>query len=432
MSNRVITWLACGLLIVAGVGGGFYYYQYKSKQMVIDLIAQFAPVMDVSFSELNVDLEGRIELKAVQLAPIGYRDNVLIDKVEILSGSALSLFGAHKWFKGELPRQIELRFSNIIFDLDADFMSEQSNRNSLNSNEKTLWALACTNETNFTSLARQLGLAKLQMDVKINLQFDPSGRVFKSTLESSVPGLVEAVFQFELNSKVPFDFYDRGMLSRASITHAAINVTDTGFNLKRVKYCAKQEGIKEAAYSDFFQANVKLKMLERQTGELPELEESVLAFFKPRVNVKLRLKPVDALSLPAAFSQKFDVYRAKGLTLLVNNKVVSLDYLPLLKGHSVAVLNEQEEREEILSELKETHVKRLAGQRVGMFRSVSFAELADLQGKKIRLKTIVGKEIEGVLVQVNEDQLVVRRRVEQGIVTYPVRKSNITSIKVSR
>ena len=151
-----------------------------------------------------------------------------------------------------LPRQIELRFSNIIFDLDADFMSEQSNRNSLNSNEKTLWALACTNETNFTSLARQLGLAKLQMDVKINLQFDPSGRVFKSTLESSVPGLVEAVFQFELNSKVPFDFYDRGMLSRASITHAAINVTDTGFNLKRVKYCAKQEGIKEAAYSDFF------------------------------------------------------------------------------------------------------------------------------------------------------------------------------------
>ena len=67
-----------------------------------------------------------------------------------------------------------------------------------------------------------------------------------------------------------------------------------------------------------------------------------------------------------------------------------------------------------------------------MFRSVSFAELADLQGKKIRLKTIVGKEIEGVLVQVNEDQLVVRRRVEQGIVTYPVRKSNITSIKVSR
>ena len=133
-------------------------------------------------------------------------------------------------------------------------------------------------------------------------------------------------------------------------------------------------------------------MLERQIGELPELAESVLAFFKPRVNVKLRLSPVDVFSLPAAFSQNFDIYRAKGLTLLVNDKLVSLDYLPLLKGHSVAVLNEQEEREEILSELKETHVKRLAEQRVSMFRSVSFAELADLQGKKIRLKTIVRKK----------------------------------------
>ena len=431
MSNKAIGWLVFILLLAVGIAGGYFFYQYKSKQIVTDLIAQLSPVVDISFTDLAVDLEGRVELLGVRIAPIGYQDVVLIDKVDIVSGSAITLIGASNWIKGGLPEKVDLQFSSVIFDIDSDFMQSAGREEPLAPDVKTLWGLACAQETDFSTLATQLGLSRLQVDAQVKVQLDSSGRVFKAAAAVSVPGLSKALFEFEINSKVPLDFYDRTIMSRAQVTYASVDVSDVGFNLKRTKYCAKQEGIKESSYPDFFKAIVQLKMLGEQDSALPELDESILAFFAPRENIMLRLTPSDPLYLPQVFSQSFNLFTAKGLKLSVNKKVVSSHYLPLLKGHSIETLIADDERE-ILTEFKEKVIQRIEVKKKARFRSVDFSELFSLQGQKIRLQTNVGKELEGVLLEVSEDKIIMRRRVEQGVVTYPVDKKNIATIKVFR
>jgi len=431
MSKKIVGWFVFLLLIMVSVVGSYFFYQYKSKQIVTTLIEQLVPVVDISYSEMKVDFEGKVALVGVKFSPVGYQDSILIDKIDLVSGSALSLMGADKWFKGDLPEALKLQLKSVIFKVDSDFLQDTNRPLSKTVQQKTLWGIACADSADFSSLAKQLGLLKLQADVNINISSDPSSRIFKTALSANVPGLVKGLFAFEISSVVPFEFYDRSVLSRAKITHASAQITDLGFNLKRIKHCAKKEQIKEKHYADFYNASVKLNMVGEGVAKLPELDESVLAFFKPRSSISLQLTPKFPLFLPEVFSQSFDFFKAQGLKLVVNKKVVSTAYLPLLKGSTVEVEQKVAVKEEILSEIKAEVVAKDVKLKP-KFRSVGFVELGGMQGLKIRLRTNVGKELDGILLRVEADKIVMQRRVEQGVVTYPVNKNNIASIKVLR
>jgi len=432
MSKKIVGWFVVLLLIMVCVVGGYFFYQYKSKQIVTTLIEQLVPVADITYSELAVDFEGKVSLIGVRFSPVGYQDAILIDKIDLVSGSALSLMSADHWFKGDLPETLELQLKSVIFKVDSDFLHDSNKPLSKTVQHKSLWGMACADSTDFSTLAKQLGLLKLQANVNINISSDPSSRIFKTVLSADVPGLVKGLFAFEINSVVPFEFYDRSVLSRAKITHASAKVTDLGFNLKRIRHCAKKEEIKEKHYPDFYNASVKHNMVGEDVAQLPELDESVLAFFKPRSSVSLQLTPKYPLFLPEIFSQSFDLFKAQGLKLAVNKKLVSTNYLPLLKGRTVEVEQKEVVKEEILSELKAAEVMKKEVKSKSKFRSVGFVELAGMQGVKIRLRTKVGKELDGVLLRVEADKIVMQRRVEQGVVTYPVSKENIASIKILR
>ena len=432
MSKKIVGWFVFLLLIIVCVVGGYFFYQYKSKQVVTTLIEQLVPVADITYSDLTVDFEGKVSLVGVRFSLVGYQDAILIDNIDLVSGSALSLMSADNWFKGDLPDTLELHLKSVIFKVDSDFLYDSNRPLSKTAQQKTLWGVACADGSDFSSLAKQLGLLKLQADVDINISSDPSSRIFKTVLSANVPGLVKGLFAFEINSVVPFEFYDRSVLSRAKITHASANITDLGFNLKRIRHCAKKEEIKENHYPDFYNASVKLNMVGEDVTQLPELDESVLAFFKPRSSISLQLTPKYPLFLPEVFSQSFDLFKAQGLKLAVNKKVVSTNYLPLLKGSTVKVEKKEVVKEEILSELKAAEVVAKDVKLKSKYRSVDFIELGNMQGVKIRLKTNVGKELDGVLIRVEADKIVMQRRVEQGVVTYPVNKKNIASIKILR
>jgi len=431
MSKKIVGWFVFLLLIMLCVVGSYFFYQYKSKQIVTTLIEQLVPVADISYSDLTVDFEGKVALIGVEFSPVGYQDAVLIDKIDLISGSALSLMSADNWFEGDLPEALELQLSSVIFKVDSDFLHDSNRPLSKTVQQKTLWGMACADSTDFFSLAKQLGLLKLQADVNINISSDPSSRIFKTAMSADVPGLVKGLFAFEIHSVVPFEFYDRSVLSRAKITHASAKITDLGFNLKRIRHCAKKEQIKEKHYPNFYNASVTLNMVGKDISQLPELDESVLAFFKPRSNVSLQLTPKYPLFLPEVFSQSFDLFKAQGLKLAVNKKLVSTTYLPLLKGSAVEVEQKEVVKEDILSEIKAEVVAKEVKLK-SKFRSVGFAELVNMKGVKIRLRTNVGKELDGVLLRVEEDKIVMQRRVEQGVVTYPVNKKNIASIKILR
>ena len=220
------------------------------------------------------------------------------------------------------------------------------------------------------------------------------------------------------------------MLSQTEVSNISLNVTDVGFNIKRLKHCAKAEGIPEANYPEFYKAAVKLKLVDDPEADENELDQSIMAFFNTRANVDLSLTPKDNLYLPQVFGSDFDFLTSPDLTLRVNSKVASARYLPILKGHTIEVISAEEELDdELLASIKLKAIKKEKIDNTPRYRKVDLADLKQYVGKEIRLRTELGKELDGVLLKVEEERIVMRRRVEHGLVTYPVKKSNIASVK---
>ncbi|MCJ8337639.1 MAG: hypothetical protein MJK10_04140 [Pseudomonadales bacterium] len=436
MSKKALLWLLL-LLFACTVGGGYWLYQYQSKSFVTDLIEQFAPVARINVADIEVDLKGNILIKGLKIAPIGYQDVVQIEQVNIVSGSALALLSADTWFKGAMPSSLRLQFSSLIFSIDSDFMRTDVQHVNAPVSEKTLWGLACTDEVNFTSIVTNLGLRRVLVDVQVNIESVNGGRVLKSNIAVSAPGLVKGLFEFELNSKAPLSFYERSVLSKTEISRALLSITDAGFNLKRLKYCAKKEEVAEADYPNYFMASVQLKMIQEQQTDSQELESSVLAFLKPRASVVLRLQPKGRLLLSQVLGSDFQLLARDDLLLSVNAKKASTRYLPLLNGRiieqQVIEAESPVDEVEVLASLKEqVSSKREMQKSRPKYQSVELANLTEFKGRQIRLRTLLGKEIDGVLLEVKAKKIIMRRRVEQGLVTYPVLKENIASIKVFR
>ncbi len=420
------------LLTVVGVGGGYYYYQYKAKQLISVLVEQFSPLADIQFSGFDIDFKGNIKILRIQIAPVGYKNVVTIDKLYIITGSALAIFSADHWFKGSLPSNLTFQFKGVIFSLDADFFRTKNRSWSDRQEKQALWAVACAKEKSFITLAEQLGLTKLQGDAQVKISSDASNKVLRMSIAVSVPGLAKGLFEFELNNKISFDFYDRTVLSQAKVSHALLSVTDVGFNLKRLKYCAKQETISEADYAKYFKASVLLKMLGNTEVQELELDSSILEFFEPRANVVMRLAPKEALYLPDVLSVNFDVLKSKNLSLTVNSKKASTRYLSLLRGAKIVILESDNEanKQTLLAGIKEQEIQKI--NRAPRYRIVSVEELVGFEGTEIRLRTKLGKEFDGILLEVETDKIMMRRRVEQGLVTYPVLIENIATVKVFR
>ena len=436
MSKKALLWLLL-LLLVCTVGGGYWLYQYQSKSFVTDMIEQFAPVARINVAAIEVDLNGIILIKGLKIAPIGYQDVVQIEQVNIVSGSALALLSADTWFKGAMPSSLRLQFSSLIFSIDSDFMRTDVQHVNAPVSEKTLWGLACTDEFNFTSIVTNLGLRRVLVDVQVNIESVNGGRVLKSNIAVSAPGLVKGLFEFELNSKAPLSFYERSVLSKTEISRALLSITDAGFNLKRLKYCAKKEEVAEADYPNYFMASVQLKMIQEQQTDSQELESSVLAFFKPRASVVLRLQPKGRLLLSQVLDSDFQLLARDDLLLSVNAKKASTRYLPLLNGkiieqQVIEAESSVDEVEELAGFKEQVSSKRQAQKSRPRYQSVELANLTEFKGRQIRLRTLLGKEIDGVLLEVKAKKIIMRRRVEQGLVTYPVLKENIASIKVFR
>ena len=432
LKKAVIGFFFLLLLTVFAVGGGYYYYQYKAKQLISVLIEQFSPLAAIKFSTYDVDFQGNIKIFRIQVAPVGYKNVVSIDQLDIRTGSALAIFSVDDWFRGSLPSNLNFQFNGLIFSLDADFLRAKNRSLSGGQEELALWGLACAKEKSFLALIEQLGLTKLQIDAQVNISSDASNKLLRMSIATSVPGLAKGIFEFELNNSVSFDFYDRAVLSQAKVSHALLSVTDVGFNLKRLKYCAEQEVISEADYPKYFKASVLLKMLGNAEIQELELDNSILALFEPRASIVLRLTPKEALYLPDVFSVNFDALKSKNLSVTVNTKKASTRYLSLLRGSKIVILESAEEvsKQALLAEMKEKVIKKI--NRAPRYRIVLVEELAGFEGTEIRLRTKVGKEFDGVLLEIHDDKIMMQRRVEQGMVTYPVLIEDIATVKVFR
>jgi len=116
--------------------------------------------------------------------------------------------------------------------------------------------------------------------------------------------------------------------------------------------------------------------------------------------------------------------------------LAGLDWETLLPDAEQAKqLTPQEESLVDVEQLKEKMLSSLEVQKLEdlkRFYPASFDELDDYLQHQIRLYTDFGRQIEGRLIEVTENKLVLLRRVDQGYASYSVDRNFLETIEVYR
>ncbi|MEM5529754.1 hypothetical protein WN093_13095 [Gammaproteobacteria bacterium AS21] len=417
-------------LLAISAGAVFFYYQYKSQQIVNSVVAQLAGVAMIDINETTVDFNGNIFLNQIDIAPNGYIDKIAVDRIEVKTGGPLNIL-SQEILKDISSSSLELVVSGAVFDLNADFVKARSAL-SRNQRGRPLWNVACADQSDFYSFLDNAGLSHNQLDALIKINLGANGRSLNLSTSVNVQGMLTASLQLQLTSQSPINVKDNSLLRRAKLSYASLGVNDRGINVKRLKYCAEQEDVAENNYYNFFKENVRLSMLEQTQVDNAALESGVLSLFMPNVKAVASLKPKSPLPLAAVFGGDYDFLTSPDLELAVNGQLASTEYLSLLREASVVGEEVDAVKDEILAEIEEKKAERQRSDKPLAYLDIDMQNIASFTNKSVRLRTTLGKEIEGVITDVQEDKIIMRRRVAQGFVKYPVLKKDIATLKSLR
>jgi hypothetical protein len=417
-------------LLAISAGAGFFYYQYKSQQIVNSIVTQLTGVALIDINEITVDFDGNIFLNQIDISPSGYTDKIAIDRVEIKTGGPFNIL-SKEILKDASSSYLELVFSGVVFDLSADFVKAKSTLSS-NQRGRPLWSVACADQPDFYTFMEHAGLAHNQLDALVKMNLGTNARSFNLFTSINVQGMLTASLELQLTSQSPINLKDNSLLRRAKVSHISLAINDKGINAKRLKYCAEQEDVSEKNYNNFFKESVRLSMLDQVEIDNVSLEASIFSLFAPKVKIVAGIKPKYPLSLTVIFGGDYDFLNSKDLELAVNNQIASTEYLSLLRGVSIVVDQDDAVKDEILAEIEEKKAEQQRLNKPLVYLNIDMENIADFENKTVRLRTVLGKEIDGVITDVQADKIILSRRVSQGFVRYPVLKKDIATLKSLR
>jgi len=426
----IISFFLLLLILIMSAVGMYYYYQYKSQQIVNSTIAQLAGIALIEVNETVVDFDGNIYLNQVDISPNGYIDKVAIDRIIIKTGGPFNIL-SKEILKDIDSGYLELVVSGVVFDLNSDYIKERSMLYH-DLRGRPLWNVACADQPGFLTLMDNAGLAHNQLDALVTMSLGANERSLNLSVSVNLQGALTALLETQLVTQSPIDLTDNSLLRRAKLSYASLNINDKGINNKRLKYCADQEDVPLDSYSNYFKEHVKLRLLTNEDVNNSVLEASVLNLFTPKVKAMLRLKPKFPLSLVTIFSDDYDFLNSKSLELSVNGQLASTEYLSLLRG--VEIVEDQADvvKDDILAEIEEQKAIRARQSKPMAYLDIAMADVGEFTNKLVRIRTVLGKEIDGVISDVQEDKIILSRRMAHGFVKYPVLKKNIATLKSFR
>ncbi|MGB1237897.1 MAG: hypothetical protein ACPG4U_06770, partial [Pseudomonadales bacterium] len=298
--------------------------------------------------------------------------------------------------------------------------------------DKSLWGQACGDDLSAAQLLKKLNYTNFTLNADLAMNGTPDGRQLSTQLSLKSLGLAKIGFKLVIENPQLADLFEKNVLAQTKVRSALFEISDLGFNNKRIKYCAKEENIPAKDYQKFFDAHMIVNVLDEAISDANVLSQSVLAFFNPGVNVALSLEPKQNLLLSNLLQADYDYLSSRGLALAVNHKRVSARYFPLVYDFNIDAGQSADAQAASLEAIKQQVMAPKPKPVKPSFKEIPLERLGQFSGVMVKLRTKVGKEMDGQLLEVRAQSIVVRRRVEQGFVVYPVNVSDIASIKSFR
>lgn len=445
--GMVVRWIKAVFLLLLSVsivgGGGYAYVWFKAKSYIDDTLAAVLPGYTVEYERLVLDPRGEVRLEELQATPRRYSSPITVKYLSLRADAPLFFLQGSPVGTGEWPSFLSIELSKLRIDLSADFMELVELESASTSNELVnIAALGCGDVNEFSlPVMKAMGIPEVQADLDIRLDpDDENGRIVLSS-QLELLGISSQNLALEMSLTPGYLTPQTLLAASPRLQKFSFAYQDLGLAARRNSFCAAQSGLSIEDYRSLHSGLVKAQA--RELGmDVPGLLWNAYEYANTSgAYVEMSMAPSGGMG-----SELFVLMNAPhvladrlNLGLSINSQrieLAGLDWRAILPSAEVAeTLKPKEEALVDVSKLEPVGLPKGFVEERSVrkrYHSASFEQLPEYLQYNVRLFTYYGSQIEGRLLSVDGDKIVVLRRLNQGSASYPVDREKLEVIEVYR
>lgn len=428
------------------IGAGMYLFLWWKIKVVADNFSEdISPFAIMSYQSVLVDLtEARIGLREVSFIPVGMEDEISIKSIIFSAPSIGSLLGIQtKLSQGELPDELNIHINKIRASMGDDYMQawQQSMLEVRNESGSDSELIACGNVKMLgIPEMMQMGYSYLESNIGLQYQLDSTN----GRLDMELSLAVDNMFDSRTTMVFPSKEEQLSLQVLPSIIYNVKRVEfwqkDKGFNQRYSSLCARLNHETVEQYYEKYTKSLR-KSLKYEGWTLPNsVFEAYRKVSLPNSEINLRVDIPNSFNIQQ-IKQPLDILYILNPYVELNGEPVYLDgitwFEPDPDGERLLqeLRKSEEDRDSSAQESsKMIHSRRYEEPKEDKkaFKSVDISELEEHIGQPVILYTYFGQKVQGRLLSIDNNIVVVRRRLpnDKGTATYPINRKRIQNARL--
>lgn len=418
MSSQKKVLLALALLpilIYAGIKGFLYY---KTKEGVDQIITMARPFATISYEGIDSTLSGVIGLIGVKIQPANLNDSLRIQSLEVQTpGLGFLLFGVRQTSSGEIPERLRLNLRGLSLNMTGQLMGliEDLQRKEQNSPTPP-GLLNCGKVSRLTSREyTQLGYNQMVLDLGFGFEYDKRRQHADLKFDWAMRDAGAMTGSITLDGIAPQLLAG----SQPKLGPLRLEYRDRSFTEKLKQFCAREAGLTPEQYVEAEVGVSDARFLEGW-GFVPGpgLRAAYHDFLQRPERIEVEIEfPSDMDPTHLSVIQPENLLSLAHLDLSVNGKPVTDMSFSRQAASSAPPTAAAAPKSKVVSKPKS-------------FQPVEIADLNKHRGLAVKIYTRQKMVREGVLTQVEANEVAIERRLARGSMTITISIPDIERVEV--
>lgn len=418
MSSQKKVLLALALLpilIYAGIKGFLYY---KTKEGVDQIITMARPFAAISYEGIDSTLSGVIGLVGLKIQPANLNDSLRIQSLEVQTpGLGFLLFGVRQTSSGEIPERLRLNLRGLSLNMTGQLMGliEDLQRKEQNSPTPP-GLLNCGKVSRLTSREyTQLGYNQMVLDLGFGFEYDKRRQHADLKFDWAMRDAGAMTGSITLDGIAPQLLAG----SQPKLGPLRLEYRDRSFTEKLKQFCAREAGLTPEQYVEAEVGVSDARFLEGW-GFVPGpgLRAAYHDFLQRPERIEVEIEfPSDMDPTHLSVIQPENLLSLAHLDLSVNGKPVTDMSFSRQAASSAPPTAAAAPKSKVVSKPKS-------------FQPVEIADLNKHRGLAVKIYTRQKMVREGVLTQVEANEVAIERRLARGSMTITISIPDIERVEV--
>ncbi len=424
------------LVAIASVASFKGYVGYQVYNQLSEIKEQLAPHARIKYSWIFSDFDGTVGVSGIEITPYLLKGTISIDEVSLKLEDASALFKLKDNIsQRRLPDQMHFSIKNMSLPLDSEIagllnsLDETDDGASANSfNPLGVYGCGDTVIVKNDEL-KSMGYNKFTLSSDIGYRLDPMTKVL------TISSIVDSESMGRSDIKVELGVTESSMDSLLTtptlpiLNRAQWDFHDGGYFRRLSFFCGKKTGVERTTYVAQAAQEWDADLQDNGITLNPSLVDTYRQYILDGGLLNISVTPdkdidYSALSL---FSAN-DIVSMLNLQIKLNGSLLPDLSLELEEKKMAGFYGDSGSNVELTA--PSSAQPAIPQMPEKGYQDILPEEASDYLNFPVRVELDSGKQVEGIIVSVDEFVVEVEQLVSGGKVSYPLRKRNITLISV--